>query len=455
MDSIVTLYINKFGIRDNESEEKRVRGLVKKIHEKDSVFCDFPFDYMEEDEQLILLHHIMTSLPERQIMANMKKIDVDRCYMNFVYESKKSKTETKEILGNELIGYSPISLADELMNSRLIIRNPSNNINDVLKYLLETNENIIRLYFREREQLRVLGLKAYNFDYIKEYVDYVGNVLLQLLVYRVLNQENIDALSTIQTLSEEANELDRLIEKQLSRKRSSWAEDKNNHRNGLSAEFVSSCFSVYVTHRSKFYEEFNIKDVLKAEMMRSPSLFGEVPREYQAKKTFIAENQLQLVQTIITEGQHIDQYKAKIKTTREFIDIMATYSGRQCYSLCLQDLKVYFREIFISKVSYKRRMASRIVKEYIEQVEMAKQEGKQIPEFNKQSQYMFVREKISRGYFREKGLSKEYIEKISFERKLYDLLLKLYLFYDIQDSLEFVYEVNYHLLKAYYSQLEE
>lgn len=455
MDSIVTLYINKFGIRDNESEEKRVRGLVKKIHEKDSVFCDFPFDYMEEDEQLILLHHIMTSLPERQIMANMKKIDVDRCYMNFVYESEKSKTETKEILGNELIGYSPISLADELMNSRLIIRNPANNINDVLKYLLETNENIIRLYFREREQLRVLGLKAYNFDYIKEYVDYVGNVLLQLLVYRVLNQENIDALSTIQTLSEEANELDRLIEKQLSRKRSSWAEDKNNHRNGLSAEFVSSCFSVYVTHRSKFYEEFNIKDVLKAEMMSSPSLFGEVPREYQAKKTFIAENQLQLVQTIITEGQHIDQYKAKIKITREFIDIMATYSGRQCYSLCLQDLKVYFREIFISKVSYKRRMASRIVKEYIEQVKMAKQEGKQIPEFNKQSQYMFVREKISRGYFREKGLSKEYIEKISFERKLYDLLLKLYLFYDIQDSLEFVYEVNYHLLKVYYSQLEE
>ena len=104
----MTLYINKYGIRDNESEEKRVRGLVKKMYERDSVFCDFPFDYLEEDEQLILLHHIMTSLPERQIMANMKKIDVDRCYMNFVYESEKSKTETKEILENELIGYSPL-----------------------------------------------------------------------------------------------------------------------------------------------------------------------------------------------------------------------------------------------------------------------------------------------------------------------------------------------------------
>ena len=192
MDSIVTLYINKYGIRDNESEEKRVRGLVKKMYERDSVFCDFPFDYLEEDEQLIFLHHIMTSLPEGQIVANMKKIDVDRCYMNFVYESEKSKTETKEILENELIGYSPISLADEMVNSRLIIRNPSNDINEVLEYLLEINENIIRLFLQEREQLRVLGLKAYNFDYIKEYIDYVGNVLLQLLVYRFINKDGID-----------------------------------------------------------------------------------------------------------------------------------------------------------------------------------------------------------------------------------------------------------------------
>ena len=66
---------------------------------------------------------------------------------------------------------------------------------------------------------------------------------------------------------------------------------------------------------------------------------------------------------------------------------------------------------------------------------------------------MFIREKISRGYFREKGLSKEYIEKISFEKRLYDLLLKQYLFYAIQDSLEFIYDINDNLLKVYYTQL--
>ena len=33
MNNIIREYIDKYGIRDNESEEKRVRNLVSKIHE--------------------------------------------------------------------------------------------------------------------------------------------------------------------------------------------------------------------------------------------------------------------------------------------------------------------------------------------------------------------------------------------------------------------------------------
>lgn len=449
MSNIVSLYIDKYDIRDIESEEKRVRGLVKKIHEEGTVFCDLPFDYMPEDEQVLLLYHMMTSLPERQIMANMKKIDVDRFYMNFVYESEKSKERTKNILENELEGYSPISLADEQLRSRYIIRNPTYDINGVLKYLLEMNETVIRFYLQEKEQFRVLGLKTYNFEYIREYIDYIANVLLQLLVYRVINEDSVESLSVTKLLSEKTEEMEGVIEKQLNRRKKNWSKAKEEGKSYLSAETVSKCFSEYVTHRSKFYEEFSIKETLREEMLNSPSLFGEVPTEYKAKKIIIPEDEIKLAKSIITEGQHIDGYKDKLETTRIFIDIMADYGSRQCYSSCLQDLKVYFREIFVSKSSYRRRMASRIVKEYIDQVTLAKKENRSIPEFNKQSQYMFVREKISRGYFREKGLSKEYTEKIDFERKLYDLLLKHYLFYDIQDSLEFIYEVNYNLLKIY------
>ncbi len=409
---------------------------------------------MMEDEQLVLLHHMMTSLPERQIMANMKKIDVDRYYMNFVYQSENSKEKTKSISENELEGYSPISLADEYLISRDIIRNPINDINGVLKYLLEINETVIRLYLQEKMQLKVMGLKTLNYEYIKEYIDYVANVLLQLLVYRVINKDSVKSLNVINVLSEKIDEIDELIEKQLGRSKKGWLKAREDSQSCLSAETVSKCFTAYVTHRSRFYEEFSIKEVLKEEMLNSPSLFREVPTEYKAKKIIVPADEIKTVKSIITEGQHIDGYKDKLETVRTFIDIMADYGGRQCHSLCLQDLKVYYREIFVSKSSYRRRRASRIVKEYIDQVALAKKERQSIPEFNKQSQYMFVREKINRGYFREKELSKEYIGKIVFEKKLYDLLLKLYLFYDIQDSLEFIYEVNYNLLNLYNSQLE-
>ncbi len=138
---------------------------------------------MVGDEQLKLLHYMMASLPERQIMANMNKVDVDRCYMNFVYQSDESKIVTKNLLENELEGYIPISLENEILESRSKIRDPRNSIGEVLKYLLEVNEMIIRSYFQEKQCFKMIGLEAYNFEYIKEYIDYTANVLLKLYLF--------------------------------------------------------------------------------------------------------------------------------------------------------------------------------------------------------------------------------------------------------------------------------
>lgn len=77
---------------------------------------------MAEDKQLILLQYMMTSLPERQIMTDMKKTDFDRYNMNFAYQSDKSKEIAKDIWENMLGGYFTIGLAREYLVSRYIIR---------------------------------------------------------------------------------------------------------------------------------------------------------------------------------------------------------------------------------------------------------------------------------------------------------------------------------------------
>lgn len=453
MGSIASLYIDRYDIRGNESEEKRVRAVVKKIHEDGSVFTDFPFDFMVEDEQLIFLHYIMTNLPERQILSNMKKVDADRSYMNFAYQSDISKKTTRIILEEALRDYSPIRLDEEYLKSRFIIRDSEKTTKHVLSYLLHTNELIIRSYSNEQGYFTVLGLTVSNFEYIGDYINYVVNVILQLLVYRTLKEDGVDTSVVIKALTDKVVEMDGLLTKQLERKKAAWITEKADGRSSLGAENVTNCFSAYITHRSAIYEEYGVKETLRQEMLENPTLFGKVPAKYEAEKSIMSDEEIQAKHNIITEGQHIDNFKNKLATAREFIDIMRIYGGRQCYSSCLQDVKVYFREIFISKSSYKRRMAARIVKEYIKQVESAQKDGVQPPDFDKPSQYMFVREKISRGYFREKGLASEYIEKINFEKALYYLLLRLYLFYDIEESLEFVYEVNRNLLKVYESLL--
>ena len=205
MNNIIREYIDKYGIRDNESEEKRVRNLVSKIHETKSVFSNFPFDYMVKEEQLTLLNFIMTSLPERQIMANMKKTDVDRCYMNFVYRND-------DILNNEMFkaefdGYSPIDLSNEIIQSRYIIRFSPESEKKILEDLLQMNENILELYYRERALFKMLGLQIDNEQYIKEYIDYVANVILQFMVYKIIRNCNIEDKVAIKKISDKIKEL--------------------------------------------------------------------------------------------------------------------------------------------------------------------------------------------------------------------------------------------------------
>lgn len=84
--------------------------------------------------------------------------------------------------------------------------------------MLGINEAIIELYRQEKEHFKVLGLEAYYFNYIREYIDYIANVVLQMLVYRVINKANVNSVSIIIALSEKVDVMDGVIEKQLDRR---------------------------------------------------------------------------------------------------------------------------------------------------------------------------------------------------------------------------------------------
>lgn len=390
----------------------------------------------------------MEEVDERQIVGNIDKVDADKKYHNIEIDEKYASRFAEFFFKEEMPDYEPVDLESTLISNRMFIRN-GQSLQEVLDYLIQSNESIIRALIYEINGFYMMGLYYENISYIKEYIDYAINDILQLIVYKVINNPNINTLDFLQELKEEIKALTGKVDNQLMSKRG-----QQQGLNILTTSKVMRYFSAYLKHRSRLKEETDIYRVLEKERKQNPALFDSVQEEYRAVKVRLSEEDIKKSAIIITEGKSIYKYEDKLLTVRDFIDIMRNYGGRQCYPDCLQDLKVYFREIYMSKATYRRQQAHKIVKDYIGKVKFAIKNNEVIPEFDRKSQYLFVREKISRGYFREKGLLSDYYGKIEFTNEFYDLLLKIYLFYDVKDSLELIYDVNYILLNKFHSLVD-
>lgn len=450
MEKYLEIYFPSIDDEDvRKNEKKKVHNLLAKLNDSKSVFIGIPFECLNLMEQVKLLHFILEEIDERQIVSNLSKVDADKSYSNIEISDEETEEFTRTFFKDELPDYEPLDINSLLILSRQIIRSEQD-MPVLLDYLIQSNEKIIRCLIDESNAFYEMGLHFENLNYIKTYIDYVINDILQLVVYKVIPNSNIDTLDILQELSAEARSLSDKIDVQLIRKR-----EKQKKNDVLTASHVMQYFSAYLKHRSKLKEETEIYTKLEEEAKQTTTLFGNVPEEYQAAKVILSEEEIKGAKEIITEGEIIPKFEEKMANVRKFIDIMRDYGGRQCYSNCLQDLKVYFREIYMSKATYKRQQTRKIVEDYIGKVDFALANNEPIPEFNKHSQYMFVSQKISRGYFREKGLLPEYFGKIEFTNELYNLLLKIYWFCDFKDALEFIYEVNHHLLKKFNTLIEK
>lgn len=440
VEKYIEIYFPDINDEDTiKNERKKVRNLLEKLNAKESVYKGLSFSCLNISEQVKLLHFILEETDERQIVSNLNKIDADKNYCNLEMENEDAVI--KGSFENEMPDFEPIDINSMLISCRKVIRSELE-AHLILDYLKSSNEKLIQLLVEEINAFYEKSLQFENLIYIKEYIDYIINDIMQLVVYKIICNPDIDTLFVLRELSHEVNILTNKLDDKLDEKRK-----KQKNDDILTASHVMQYFVAYLKHRSRLKEETDIYEELKKEAEQFPDLFGLVKEEYIAEKVLLPEEDIIKCKEIITEGDSLYRFKEKLSTTRRFIDIMRIYGGRQCYANCLQDLKVYYREIYISKATYRRQQAHKIVEDYIEKVDMAVKRNETIPEFDKKSQYIFVREKVSRGYFREKGFLEDYYAKITFTGELHDLLLKIYWLCDFEDALMGLYKVNANLLE--------
>lgn len=446
---LVKYYINKYKsdikVELKEIEEKRVKYFIKELTNKDSIYKDLPFELLSIDAKCKLLYHFLEDVPEREFISNMGKDDVNRDFSNLIIPDETSDLIFETVFEDDK-EYNPfVDLNKEKYLVRKQIRGREYiETETIISDLLLLNEQIIRAIKEEQKCFFLMGLRCNNYSYIKDYIGYVTDTLLQFLIYRVITYEVVnDKEKVLQSLVETMDDLFIKINKQV--------EMHRVKQDNLTAEEVSRIFYLYREDGSYYREYIEVIKTLRQEVKENKdTLFKELEGKYKAKKALLLEEDIysKEIEEIITEGVKVDNYKRKLGETREFIEIFSRYGIRDNYSNCLQDIKVYFREIFMSKQRYKKRQSLKIVREYLKQC------GEQgIQEFDNVAHYTFVREKINRGFFRETGNLPHYMLKLEFQEKLYETILITYLFYDYDASIEFIYELNHIILKRMHELL--
>ena len=288
--------------------------------------------------------------------------------------------------------------------------------------------------------LTLLNLKKSNIINDLEYIiDYVSDALLQSLNYWLFTFEDL----TYDKKMIIADNVDKYLEN-FEKKVNNILKNRNLN---ITLEDTMSIFISFLVTRNEFGEYMRIIDTLEEEQEKESSLFGLPIPEYRLqKKDVISQDKMK---GIITEGRKIDRFNEKLENTKETLRIFSKYGGRNVSDDCALDIKVFFREIYISNTKYKRK-ALTIVRKCLEVFN----DNKSMDSFELSSEYMFLREKINRGYFRETNDLRLYNRKNRIQYNLDKVLLKIILLYDYTESIDLLVLLTKELLPICFSGID-
>lgn len=377
----------------------------------------------EFDEDLLSTHTPNKKVPNRKIIYNLNKEDMElnkEELMDFFIE--------KGIMGNtfkpNLISFKDIALID-YQNKEIIkqsIRYSGENCTKSYghPYIAITNyANSTDVEFNEFEKIGVKNLKQEILvtDLIEESYTYL---FLQSIIYLIIKNPHLNKERRVKYLLN--------IEKTI--EQVSCKEDLDCD---LEYDNIFNSFAVYLSKilkRDQMNNYIRITTFLEKEIKDEPDLFRDVQEQYKCNQRWLEDIKTKKeLMNIVLEGKQekVERFNKKAEKCKKAIMILRNIAGRDLSEEYLQHFKVVYREIFLSRVKSDEKdgkNANTIVSDMINQVDSKL--------FSKYSDSIFLREKLSRGFFREDGLIEEYIIKNRIQRQLYTNLLLIYKSMDVK-----------------------
>ncbi len=396
------------------SSYRQVKDLFKKCSSGSGhVLGDFPIERFNGDEISKFLRYILRlkDLYGREIVSQMDKVNINSesdKWIN-VYEALDDYVDD---MRNSGLFKSCVLLSRDIIRKR-----PGD-----YQELINLNQELFVYLLSEPANLYDIG----------RYLNFSENIILQTVIYWIVSNDGVDETMKkdfIIELEQVIDDLDQEI---------SFVISEGNGA-GVNIDEAIIIFMLYLKERNYFGEYVKILNKLAKEELTDSDFFSEVRSCYKVDKDSVVDEKM--IQDVITEGRPEYDFDRKLTEAREIIRVFGEYLSRAAHDDNILDMKVYFREIFLSKSKYTRQAKS-IMRKYLAQYN----ETGDVASFELDSESLFIREKINRGYFRECGGLASYNEKNVLQVKLFKLLQKVHLLYCYDESIKFIFAINMHYL---------
>lgn len=244
----------------------------------------------------------------------------------------------------------------------------------------------------------------------RKMVDTFCDIFMQSVLYMVIDNEKI---------CEEKRDsvLHKILGEIIDYKKSLSFDDAEVEQHPMMWDFAIHIDSIEM--RNEYNTYFEIFDLLCNQMQEEGYVY-EVKNEYQCKKRYLQDFKHKCdYQAIILEGKQekTERFSKQLCDCQKLCLLLYLITGRQLCSEYLQHVKVVYREIIEDKLKYNNKQSRTILRNL---------EKMDLPTFESVKESVFIREKISRGFFREKGLGKYYEIKCHIQKELYECMLIAY-----------------------------
>ncbi len=409
-------------IDKEETFRRNIRNLLKHFPEKYElnpfkfeidVFKFFPLNHFDDESISHFLDHIFkfkgeSNMVGNKLLSNLNKITVDNRELSV--DGKWRNFEFFYIKEQEQSEFAAQNIANKEKYRDIIRRNPR-------------SAKLISYNFK----IQIANLKkSNNLSDLSAIIDLGSDIILQMINYWVITIGDINFDKKVILVNK--------IEAFLSNFENKIVEIGIENNLKIDIADAVTIFVGFLERRNEFGEYVNIINDLMDEEKNDSEFFDAVPNAYKLNKKSRYDDVK--YKEIILEGKYIDQFDKKLEYTKVAIDIFQKYGGRIADVGNLLDQKVYFREIYLSNSKYKVKASTIIRKMLVEFKKSGNPDS-----YDKASEYMFLREKISRGYFRETSNLELYHLKNKLQVIVYKTLITSMLCYSYERSLDLLDEL--------------